>query len=123
MFQNEPRDPARTLAAIVRALTRQGKAASSSGGRSTGGGAGGGGSASGYVTVQEEGAALTARSVLNFIGPNVTAGDDAGNSRTNVTILGGATDAAFPVGKITTSGSDGQLVIQDGRIVTATRPT
>lgn len=48
--------------------------------------AGGGGG--GYATVQEEGSNLTARTKLNFIGPNVTAADDAGNTRTNVTVSG-----------------------------------
>lgn len=41
---------------------------------------------SGYDTIQEEGSALTQRTVLNFIGATVTAADDAGNTRTNVTI-------------------------------------
>ena len=36
--------------------------------------------------VQEEGTALAARLALNFIGPTVTAADDAANNRTNVTI-------------------------------------
>lgn len=48
--------------------------------------AGGGG---GYATIQDEGAALPPRTILNFIGPGVSAVDDAGNNRTNVTITGG----------------------------------
>ncbi len=42
--------------------------------------------AGGYSEVQEEGGALTARSKINFIGSGLTAADDAGNSRTNVTV-------------------------------------
>ena len=42
--------------------------------------------AGGITTVQEEGSGLTARSTINFIGSGITAADDAGNSRTNVTI-------------------------------------
>lgn len=37
-------------------------------------------------TIQEEGASLTTRANLNFIGSGVTAADDAANNRTNVTI-------------------------------------
>ncbi len=39
---------------------------------------------SGYTTMQEEGAGLTARAILNFIGSSATAADD-GSSKTNVT--------------------------------------
>lgn len=39
--------------------------------------------------IQDEGTGLTLRSILNFVGAGVTAADDAANSRTNVTILGG----------------------------------
>jgi hypothetical protein len=46
--------------------------------------AGGGGS--GYATIQEEGTALTARGVLNFVGSGFTAADDGANTRTNVTL-------------------------------------
>jgi len=42
--------------------------------------------AGGYATVQEEGTGLTARTTLNFIGGGFTAADDAGNSRTNITL-------------------------------------
>lgn len=45
-----------------------------------------GGGATGYQTVQEEGSCLTQRTTLNFIGSAVTAADDAGNTRTNVTM-------------------------------------
>jgi hypothetical protein len=40
----------------------------------------------GIATVQEEGTGLTQRNTINFIGAAVTAADDSGNSRTNVTI-------------------------------------
>lgn len=42
--------------------------------------------AGGYATIQEEGSGLTARTTLNFVGGGFTAADDAGNSRTNVTL-------------------------------------
>lgn len=40
----------------------------------------------GYGTIQEEGTPLTQRDTINFVGPNVTATDDAGNGVTTVTI-------------------------------------
>jgi hypothetical protein len=43
-------------------------------------------STSAYGTIQEEGSGLTQREILNFIGSGITAADDAGNSRTNVTL-------------------------------------
>lgn len=43
-------------------------------------------SSSGYATIQEEGTPLTQRTKLNFIGGGITAADDAGNTRTNVTL-------------------------------------
>jgi hypothetical protein len=46
-------------------------------------GAGGG---SGYATIQEDTSALTQRATLNFVGSAITAADDAGNTRTNVTL-------------------------------------
>lgn len=39
-----------------------------------------------YTTVQEEGTALTQRRILNFVGPDITASDDAPNNRTNITV-------------------------------------
>lgn len=42
--------------------------------------------AGGYTEIQEEGSALTARSKFNFIGAGITAADDAGNVRTNITL-------------------------------------
>jgi hypothetical protein len=41
-----------------------------------------------YRTVQDEGVALTRRTILDFAGAGVTATDDAANSRTLVTIPG-----------------------------------
>ena len=40
----------------------------------------------GYGTVQEEGSNLTSRSTINFVGAGVTASDDSGNSRTNISL-------------------------------------
>lgn len=42
------------------------------------------GGAGGYATVQEEGTGLTQRATLNFTGSALTAADDSGNTRTNV---------------------------------------
>jgi len=44
------------------------------------------GGASGYATVAEEGSALTQRSTLNFAGSGITAADNPGQSRTDVTL-------------------------------------
>ena len=40
----------------------------------------------GYDTIQEEGVGLTQRNDMNFIGSGITAADDAGNTRTNITL-------------------------------------
>ena len=40
----------------------------------------------GGITVQEEGTNLTSRSIINFVGAGITATDDSGNSRTNITL-------------------------------------
>jgi hypothetical protein len=42
----------------------------------------------GYATVQEEGGALTQRTILNFLGSSITCVDD-GSTKTNCTITGG----------------------------------
>lgn len=42
--------------------------------------------ASGYTTVQEEGVAVTARQIINFVGTTITAVDNAGAARTDVTV-------------------------------------
>ncbi|HXE75322.1 MAG TPA: hypothetical protein VNN18_06785 [Candidatus Xenobia bacterium] len=47
-----------------------------------------------YQTVQDEGAALIGQRVLNFVGPGVTASNDAANGRTTVTISGGGGGSA-----------------------------
>jgi len=49
---------------------------------STAAGAGG----SGYDTIQEEGVAVTARTIMNFIGGGITAADNAGATRTDITL-------------------------------------
>lgn len=41
---------------------------------------------SGYATIAEEGSDLTQRTKVNFVGGGITAADDAGNTRTNVTL-------------------------------------
>lgn len=45
-------------------------------------------SSAGYTTVQDEGGALTARTTINFTGAGVTAADNGGSARTDVTIPG-----------------------------------
>jgi hypothetical protein len=45
-----------------------------------------GGGGGGYATVQEEGSSLTQRATINFIGAGVTAADNSGSSRTDVTL-------------------------------------
>lgn len=50
---------------------------------------GGGGGGGGYTIVQDEGVALPVQSTLNFVGAGVTATNDAGSSRTLITIPGG----------------------------------
>jgi len=48
-----------------------------------------------YQTIQDEGVALPQQPTFNFIGPIVTAVDDPGNNRTNITITGGAGGATY----------------------------
>ena len=55
----------------------------------------GSGITSGYATIQDEGIALTQRNTFNFIGAAVTAVDNPGQSRTDITITGAATNE-FP---------------------------
>lgn len=75
-------------------------------------------SASAYATIQDEGTPLTQRSVLNFVGAAVTAADDAGNTRTNVTF-------AAPLNSFAAYNTNG-LITQTaantytGRIITGT---
>lgn len=49
---------------------------------------GGGGTFTGYTTIQEEGATLASRTVLNFIGSGITASDNTGATRTDVSLSG-----------------------------------
>jgi len=46
-------------------------------------------------TIEDEGTALPQRPILNFIGANVTATDDATNNRTNVTIVGSTPTSSY----------------------------
>lgn len=43
------------------------------------------GAGGGYATIQEEGSALTQRTVMNFVGSAATASDNAGSTRTDIT--------------------------------------
>jgi len=61
--------------------------------------------AGGYVTIQEEGSDLTARTKLNFVGAGFTAADDAGNVRTNVT-LNTFLNTLATQGNVSLSGTD-----------------
>lgn len=45
-----------------------------------------GGGGGGYQTVKEEGSSLTQRDTINFIGAGITAADNSGSSRTDVTL-------------------------------------
>jgi hypothetical protein len=70
---------------------------------------------SGYGTIQEEGSNLTARTTMNFVGAGATAADDAGNSRTNITIPGGMTALT---GDVTASGTGSQAATLANTAVT-----
>lgn len=58
---------------------------------------GGGSGMTGYMTVLDEGTPLTARTKLNLIGAGVTCVDNAGATRTDCTISGGASVGAANV--------------------------
>jgi hypothetical protein len=69
-------------------------------------------SSGGYATIRDEGTALTARTIANFTGAGVTATDNAGSTRTDVTIPGiapktGQFAVHFPLGagKLTNYGT------------------
>lgn len=68
---------------------------------------------SGY-TLQEEGTSLTARTTINFVGPGVTATDDATNAKTVVTIPGAPTTAGT-VRTVTAAATaaNGDIVLAD----------
>jgi hypothetical protein len=51
-----------------------------------------------YQTIQDEGIALPQQPTFNFIGAIVTAVDDPGNNRTNITIAGGGGGGTFILG-------------------------
>lgn len=85
----------------------------------------------GYTTIQEEGADLEQWQRLNFIGPGVTAENDAANSRTNVTITTGLSSIVnfdtrndpiflynFDLGftNMASTGADGDLVEEGGDV-------
>lgn len=76
------------------------------------------GGAEGYKTIQDEGVSLTQQSTLNFIGANVTAVNNAGQNRTDVTISG-----AFALNDLTdvsTGGAvSGQSLIFNGSLWTS----
>jgi len=60
------------------------------------------GPAGGVTTLKDEGSSLTQRDTLNFIGAGVTCVDNAGQTRTDCTIGGGATDVQI----FTTTGAN-----------------
>ena len=66
--------------------------------------AGPSGGAGGYATIQDEGSALTQRSAFNFIDAGVTAVDNSGSARTDVTIPG-VSGATSDVQTFTASGT------------------
>lgn len=74
------------------------------------------GGASGYTTIQEEGANLTARAILNFIGATITCVDNAGDTRTDCTITAGGSTNSFE----TWSTPDGTAPVADSATDTVT---
>ncbi len=74
----------------------------------------GGGGDSGYDTIQDEGVAVTQRNTINFIGAGVTAVDNAGQTRTDVTISGGGATALNDLTDVTIAAvSNAQVLIYD----------
>jgi len=67
-------------------------------GRITAAANGSGGGGGGYATVQEEGTGLTQRAIINFAGTALTAVDNAGATRTDVTLSQSPSDSASVVG-------------------------
>lgn len=82
----------------------------------------------GYDTIQEEGSGLTQRTKFNIIGDMLTAADDAGNTRTNIT-LNPILDELPQVetrtssASITTSSPTTQLINTTSASVTLTLPS
>jgi hypothetical protein len=73
-------------------------------------------SASAYITVEDEGTPLTARQIINFKGMAVSAADNGGSSRTDVTVSAPATSfvkktATESVTNSTTLQNDDELVL------------
>ncbi len=56
------------------------------------------------LTVQDEGSPLTQRAVLNFVGANVSATDDAANGRTLITVTGTSGTPTYNTRQINPSG-------------------
>ncbi len=85
-------------------------------------------SSGGYSTIQEEGSGLTQRATFNIIGDNLTATDDAGNTRTNIT-LNPTLDELNQVATVTsnatltTSSPSVQLINTTSGSVTITLPS
>jgi hypothetical protein len=81
-------------------------------------GGGGGGGAGGYTSVEDEGSALTTRSILNFAGAGVSCVDNGGATRTDCTIPGAS---APSFGTLTGGTNTGQsLVVGSGSTLGAT---
>lgn len=70
-----------------------------------------------YSTVQEEGSNLTQRSTLNFIGDVVTATDNSGSARTDVTLAAVKLQTSSPgtaqTGNVNIDTGVGRLAVQD----------
>lgn len=83
------------------------------------------GGGSGYATVAEEASGLTQRTTLNFIGSGITAVDNAGSSRTDVTVhaAGAAQEGTVSTAAQTFAGAktfNGTLISAGGRKVSRT---
>lgn len=78
--------------------------------------------AGGTIVVQEEGVALTARGIVNFIGASVTAVDNAGATRTDVTITGGTSNSfetiVTPSGTVVADSAVDTLTLANGPLIT-----
>lgn len=74
--------------------------------------------AGGYSTIQEEGSSLTARSTMNFIGGGITATDNGGATRTDITLASQLnTFAAYNTNGLFTQTAAGTYT---GRTITGT---
>lgn len=70
---------------------------------------------SGYSTIQEEGVSVTQRSTMNFIGAALTAADNSGSSRTDITVH-------TSVNSLAVTPTNGQIPIGNGTNFTVTQP-